>query len=398
MTVTTQSSGGLMQVLRDIPTVTKGILCLLLLWCVNVHADFKILRVLTVSWYYRTHDYQFWKLFGLFIAFNYNTMQGFIMLYQIYRNSNSLEIEYFGGEVLDYVFFLGFTMTVTSILTAICVSYYHLAVYTLFPAFAGILLFMWSMANSNTMVNYVVLNLQAKYLPLINLFVYSLNGSVTEVVITVFGYVAAYIYCCLDTMTLGPLYGLINGERNYGFPTATTTHFRGRTLIMRLLGYENKSSSVRRGANSAGARAKPKSTANASSFKGEGRRLHDGKPVPPPRSIFFHSRNPASKGVQEITSSSHFSSAIASSRLVVVDFYATWCGPCKMLAPILEQYAAQYTTADFYKVDVDQHRSIASQHEISAMPTVVFFKKGKEVARIRGGNASAIKGLIETHA
>lgn len=62
-----------------------------------------------------------------------------------------------------------------------------------------------------------------------------------------------------------------------------------------------------------------------------------------------------------------------SKRPVVIDFYATWCGPCKRMAPMVEELAAEYAgKVDFYKIDVDKETPLAQQFRIEAMPTFVF--------------------------
>ncbi len=70
---------------------------------------------------------------------------------------------------------------------------------------------------------------------------------------------------------------------------------------------------------------------------------------------------------------------------VLVDFYATWCGPCQMMTPILDQVSGQ--TKDrlmVVKIDTDKYEELASQHQIYALPTLVLFKNGAEVDRIEG--------------
>ncbi|SCV99644.1 LAFE_0A07734g1_1 [Lachancea fermentati] len=98
--------------------------------------------------------------------------------------------------------------------------------------------------------------------------------------------------------------------------------------------------------------------------------------------------------VSQITSASQFADAIKADKLVVVDFFATWCGPCKMIAPMLEKFAAEYSQADFYKIDVDEVPDVAQSQEVSAMPTIKFYKSGKEVAKVVGANPAAIKQTI----
>jgi thioredoxin len=70
---------------------------------------------------------------------------------------------------------------------------------------------------------------------------------------------------------------------------------------------------------------------------------------------------------------------------VLVDFYATWCGPCQMMAPILEQVSGQMKDKLMVvKIDTDKYEQLASQHHIYALPTLVLFKNGAEVDRIEG--------------
>ena len=70
---------------------------------------------------------------------------------------------------------------------------------------------------------------------------------------------------------------------------------------------------------------------------------------------------------------------------VLVDFYATWCGPCQMMTPILEQVNAQLKSKlKVVKIDTDKYPHLASQHQIQALPTLVLFKQGQPVERIEG--------------
>lgn len=96
-----------------------------------------------------------------------------------------------------------------------------------------------------------------------------------------------------------------------------------------------------------------------------------------------------------INSPSHFSQVLSSSRIVVVDFYADWCGPCKIIAPVYEQLSSQLSRPNqitFTKVDTDAQKEIARTYNISAMPTFLIFKAGRETKRIRGADP---KGLNE---
>ncbi len=86
---------------------------------------------------------------------------------------------------------------------------------------------------------------------------------------------------------------------------------------------------------------------------------------------------------QQFTS---FEDAIANSDLpILVDFYATWCGPCQMMSKILEQVNMDLNgQLRVMKIDTDKYPQIASTHQIQALPTLVLFKNGQPVDRIEG--------------
>lgn len=99
--------------------------------------------------------------------------------------------------------------------------------------------------------------------------------------------------------------------------------------------------------------------------------------------------------VTVIQSEEEFTKAISAPNLVVVDFFAVWCGPCKMIAPMLEKFSTQYTSAQFYKVDVDNLPSVAASNDVSSMPTLLFFKSGELVGKVIGANPAAIKQTLD---
>ena len=69
---------------------------------------------------------------------------------------------------------------------------------------------------------------------------------------------------------------------------------------------------------------------------------------------------------------------------VVVDFYATWCGPCKMLAPIVEEVSNELEKITFIKVDIDEIESLPRQFDIMSIPTLLVFEKGELIKRHTG--------------
>ena len=70
--------------------------------------------------------------------------------------------------------------------------------------------------------------------------------------------------------------------------------------------------------------------------------------------------------------------------VVLVDFYAQWCGPCKMTGPIVEQLAEEMKEVKFVKVDVDQNQELSSQYQVFSIPTFLIFKNGQVVNQFVG--------------
>lgn len=77
-----------------------------------------------------------------------------------------------------------------------------------------------------------------------------------------------------------------------------------------------------------------------------------------------------------------FEEQLNKGELMMVDFWASWCGPCRMLAPVMDDLAAQYEgKAVVGKVNVDEERELAVRYGVMSIPTVIFFKDGKEIGR-----------------
>ena len=96
----------------------------------------------------------------------------------------------------------------------------------------------------------------------------------------------------------------------------------------------------------------------------------------------------------ELTEESFEQEVLKATIPVLVDFWAAWCGPCKMIAPIVEELATEYEgKLKIGKVDVDNHQKIAMQYGIRSIPTLLVFKGGKVVEQIVG--AAPKKTLVE---
>ncbi len=87
----------------------------------------------------------------------------------------------------------------------------------------------------------------------------------------------------------------------------------------------------------------------------------------------------------QITTQEFQEKVLNSSVPVLVDFFATWCGPCKMMAPVLDEVSQEVgDKAAVYKVDVDQEMALAQQFNIMSVPTMIVFKGGKPVQQFVG--------------
>lgn len=82
-----------------------------------------------------------------------------------------------------------------------------------------------------------------------------------------------------------------------------------------------------------------------------------------------------------IANTQEFETLIAGEKPVLVDFFATWCGPCKMFAPVLDEYAVEHDEIEAVKVDVDELGEIAKRYGIMSIPTVILFKNGEPVKK-----------------
>ena len=98
----------------------------------------------------------------------------------------------------------------------------------------------------------------------------------------------------------------------------------------------------------------------------------------------------------EITESNFDEEVTRSDKPVLLDFWAEWCPPCKMIAPHVDQFAAEYKDkVKVGKVDVESNQALASRYGISSIPTLIMFKGGEPVQTIQGANLQAIKDALE---
>ena len=94
-----------------------------------------------------------------------------------------------------------------------------------------------------------------------------------------------------------------------------------------------------------------------------------------------------------------FHITVQSNALLIVDFWAPWCGPCRMVGPIIEELASEYAgKAAFGKMNVDENQAVPSSFGMMSIPTIMIFKHGKEVERLVGAYPKAhIEATIKRH-
>ena len=106
-----------------------------------------------------------------------------------------------------------------------------------------------------------------------------------------------------------------------------------------------------------------------------------------------------SDNVQEVSDSSFEADVLNHKQPVLVDFWAAWCAPCRMLAPTVEAVADKYaSTARVVKLNVDENPSVSQRYGIKGIPTLILFKNGREEERVVGATSeSAISRMLDKH-
>ena len=106
-----------------------------------------------------------------------------------------------------------------------------------------------------------------------------------------------------------------------------------------------------------------------------------------------------SEHVTEVSDSSFETDVLNADRPVLVDFWAAWCAPCRMLAPTVEAVAEKYASnARVVKLNVDDNPAVSQRYGIKGIPTLILFKNGKEEERVVGATSeAAISRMIEKH-
>lgn len=104
--------------------------------------------------------------------------------------------------------------------------------------------------------------------------------------------------------------------------------------------------------------------------------------------------------VSEVSDSTFERDVLGSEQTVVVDFWAAWCGPCRMLEPTVNQLAEKFSgSVRFYKLNIDENSSVTQRYGVKGIPTLIIFNGGKEAERVVGvSSKEALSRTIEKHA
>lgn len=89
-------------------------------------------------------------------------------------------------------------------------------------------------------------------------------------------------------------------------------------------------------------------------------------------------------GLKKVSSGNFDKKVLKSKGVVAVKFTATWCGPCQILSPVLQEIASELPEVQFYEVDIDTDSDLADDYKVTAVPTTVVFKNGKPKKKIKG--------------
>merc|ERR1712224_1132340 len=113
---------------------------------------------------------------------------------------------------------------------------------------------------------------------------------------------------------------------------------------------------------------------------------------------FNKQKQQVNKMVQEVKTLAEYNQILGDNQYVCVDYFATWCGPCRMIAPKIEEFEKTYSNVKFIKVDVDQATEVAEKEGISAMPTFKYFANGEKSGEVVGASESKIEAELKKFA
>jgi thioredoxin 1 len=103
-----------------------------------------------------------------------------------------------------------------------------------------------------------------------------------------------------------------------------------------------------------------------------------------------------SKNIVKLTDTNFEEEVLSSDKPVLVDFWAAWCAPCRIVAPVIDEIAETYgSKIKVGKVDVDENSLMSNKYGVRSIPTILLFRDGEVVDQVIGANAAQIKGMVE---
>ena len=100
--------------------------------------------------------------------------------------------------------------------------------------------------------------------------------------------------------------------------------------------------------------------------------------------------------IKQVLNHAELQELIRTGKPILIDFFATWCGPCRAISPRFEDFSKAFDgRVTFIKVDVDQQPDISSALGVTALPTFIGFNNGSQVDSVRGANANALESLVQ---
>ncbi|CAB3405339.1 unnamed protein product [Caenorhabditis bovis] len=106
------------------------------------------------------------------------------------------------------------------------------------------------------------------------------------------------------------------------------------------------------------------------------------------------------EAIIEISDMEHLDRLIEQNKdtVLILDFFATWCGPCKEIAPVYKELAEKYRNIKFLKIDINEAEDVCTKYDVKLMPTFVFLKNAEQIDILEGGYPDVLREMVAKHA